>query len=271
MISVNKIDDLWEICLSNGKKFFSKILINATGPMIGSSLKDVFKKEASNTIRLIQGSHIIIDKLYDEDKAYILQQPDKRIVFIIPYLYFLIRKRFSKKLIFQTTILLFMGATQGFLGWWMVKSGLVDNPDVSHIRLATHLTTAFLTFSYTFWIALSLVFPKKKFSNKTLYKISFALIFIVLIQIIYGAFVAGLDAGKVYNTWPKMHDEWIAESVYAMTPFWNNFINGLAGVQFIHRTFAYLVFGLIVYLFIKSKKFDLNKICLLYTSDASDE
>ena len=93
-----------------------------------------------------------------------------------------------------------------------------------------------------------------------MYKISFALIFIVLIQIIYGAFVAGLDAGKVYNTWPKMHDEWIAESVYAMTPFWNNFINGLAGVQFIHRTFAYLVFGLIVYLFIKSKKFDLNKI-----------
>ena len=71
-----------------------------------------------------------------------------------------------------------MGATQGFLGWWMVKSGLVDNPDVSHIRLATHLTTAFLTFSYTFWIALSLVFPKKEFSNKTLYKISFVLIVI---------------------------------------------------------------------------------------------
>ena len=96
-----------------------------------------------------------------------------------------------------------------------------------------------MTFSYTFWIALSLVFPKKEFSNKTLYKISFALIFIVLIQIIYGAFVAGLDAGKVYNTWPKMHDQWIAESVYAMKPFWSNFINGLAGVQFIHRTFAY--------------------------------
>jgi cytochrome c oxidase assembly protein subunit 15 len=182
------------------------------------------------------------------------------LVFIIPYLYFLIKKRFTKKLIIQTTILLFMGATQGFLGWWMVKSGLVDNPDVSHVRLATHLTTAFLTFSYTFWIALSLVFPKKEFSNTTLYKISFILIFLVLIQIIYGAFVAGLDAGKIYNTWPKMHGDWIAESVYAMTPFWDNFINGLAGVQFIHRTFAYLVFGFIVYLFVKSKKFNLNKI-----------
>jgi len=86
VISVNKINDLWEICLSNGKKVFSKILVNATGPMIRSSLKDVFKSEVTNAIRLIQGSHIIIDKLYDEDKAYILQQPDKRIVFIIPYL-----------------------------------------------------------------------------------------------------------------------------------------------------------------------------------------
>jgi glycerol-3-phosphate dehydrogenase len=86
VISVSKIDDIWEINLSNGKTVFSKILVNATGPMIGSSLKDVFKSEVSNTIRLIQGSHIIIDKLYDEDKAYILQQPDKRIVFIIPYL-----------------------------------------------------------------------------------------------------------------------------------------------------------------------------------------
>ena len=110
------------------------------------------------------------------------------LVFIIPYLYFIIRKRFSKKLIFQTTILLFMGATQGFLGWWMVKSGLVDNPDVSHVRLATHLTTAFLTFSYTFWIALSLVFPKKEFSNKTLYKIYkfsgyIAAIFLILVAV----------------------------------------------------------------------------------------
>lgn len=183
------------------------------------------------------------------------------LVFIIPFIYFLIKRRLSKKLIFQSTILLCMGAAQGFIGWWMVKSGLVENPDVSHYRLATHLITAFLTFSYTFWVALSLIYPDKKHNNIILYKLSLSLMIIVIIQIIYGAFVAGLDAGKIYNSWPKMDDAWIAEAVYSTSPFWwDNFINQMAGVQFIHRTFAFLVLGLILYIFYKSRKFNLIKI-----------
>ena len=147
-----------------------------------------------------------------------------------------------------------MGASQGAIGWWMVKSGLVNNPDVSHFRLATHLITAFLTFSYTFWVALSLIYPNKSHQNKTLYKLSFILMIVVIIEIIYGAFVAGLDAGKVYNSWPKMNNDWIAESVYSMTPLWSNFVNGIAGVQFIHRTFAFVVLFLIIYIFYQSRK-----------------
>ena len=182
------------------------------------------------------------------------------LVFIIPYLYFIIRKRFTKKLLVQSTILLAMGSLQAFFGWWMVKSGLVDRPDVSHLRLATHLITAFLTFSYTFWVFLTLIMPEKAHSNKKLYKTSIILFFIVIVQIIYGAFVAGLDAGHIYNTWPKMYDKWIAESVYAMTPFWENFIYGMSGVQFIHRYLA-LVIGLIVaYMYIKSRKNELLNI-----------
>ena len=176
------------------------------------------------------------------------------LVFIIPFIYFLIKKRLSKKLTLQCIVLLFMGASQGAIGWWMVKSGLVNNPDVSHFRLATHLITAFLTFSYTFWVALSLIYPNKSHQNKTLYKLSFILMIVVIIQIIYGAFVAGLDAGKVYNSWPKMNNDWIAESVYSMTPLWNNFVNGIAGVQFIHRTFAFVVLFLIIYIFYQSRK-----------------
>lgn len=182
------------------------------------------------------------------------------LVFIIPFIYFLIKKRLSKKLTLQCIVLLFMGASQGAIGWWMVKSGLVNNPDVSHFRLATHLITAFLTFSYTFWVALSLIYPNKNRQNKTLHKLSFLLMIVVVIQIIYGAFVAGLDAGKVYNTWPKMNNDWIAESVYAMTPFWNNFVNGIAGVQFIHRTFAFVVLGLIIYIFYQSRKIQLIQL-----------
>lgn len=84
--AVKKLNDHWEISLSNGRRVLSKALVNATGPMIGSAFKDVFHREIKNSIRLIQGSHIVTNKLYEEDKAYILQQPDKRIVFIIPYL-----------------------------------------------------------------------------------------------------------------------------------------------------------------------------------------
>lgn len=182
------------------------------------------------------------------------------LVFIIPFLYFLIKKRLSKKLTLQCIVLLFMGVSQGAIGWWMVKSGLVNNPDVSHFRLATHLITAFLTFSYTFWVALSLIYPNKSHQNKTLYKLSFLLMIVVIIQIIYGAFVAGLDAGKVYNSWPKMNNDWIAESVYSMTPLWSNFVNGIAGVQFIHRTFAFVVLGLIIYIFYQSRKIQLIQI-----------
>jgi|TARA_B110000240_G_scaffold32767_1_gene35451 cytochrome c oxidase assembly protein subunit 15 len=181
------------------------------------------------------------------------------LVFIIPFIYFLIKKRLSKSLIIECCILLFMGGTQGAIGWWMVKSGLVNNPDVSHFRLAIHLITAFLTFSYTFWVALKLINPSKKSHNTSLYNSSLILMLVVVIQIIYGAFVAGLDAGKVYNSWPKMHDKWIAESVYAMEPFWSNFINGIAGVQFIHRTFAFVVLGLIIYIYYQSKKYTLLK------------
>ena len=181
------------------------------------------------------------------------------IVFIVPFIYFLIKKRLSKSLIIECSILLFMGGTQGAIGWWMVKSGLVNNPDVSHFRLATHLITAFLTFSYTFWVALKLIYPSKKSYNTSLYNSSIMLMLVVIIQIIYGAFVAGLDAGKVYNSWPKMDDKWIAESVYAMEPFWSNFINGIAGVQFVHRTFAFVVVGLIIYIYYQSKKYTLLK------------
>ena len=83
------------------------------------------------------------------------------IVFIIPFIYFILKKKLNNKLKIQTTILLIMGSMQGAIGWWMVKSGVVNRPDVSHFRLAVHLITAFLTCAYTLWIALPLIFKKK--------------------------------------------------------------------------------------------------------------
>ncbi len=179
-------------------------------------------------------------------------------VFFLPFIYFLVTKQLTKPTIKKSIILLFMGGFQGFLGWYMVSSGLVDNPDVSHYRLAAHLTTAFITFAYTFWVALDLMFPIRKVINdrfKNFIRIALA---ILVLQIIYGAFVAGLDAGFIHNHWPLMSNgKFIHETVYIeQTPLYKNFFEGKSGVQFVHRTLAYIVTFLIITIWYKSKKIE---------------
>ena len=178
------------------------------------------------------------------------------LVFVIPFVYFLLRKQLKKSTIKKCLILLFMGGFQGFLGWFMVKSGLVDKPDVSHYRLAMHLTTAFLTFAYTFWVALDLIFPSKKQINTRFRNLIRVGLVILVIQIIWGAFVAGLDAGWIHNHWPLMNDgELIHQSVTTeQEPLWRNFIEGKSGVQFIHRYLAYIVVGIIGFIWFKARK-----------------
>ena len=183
------------------------------------------------------------------------------LVFLIPFLYFLVTKQLTKPTIKKAILLLFMGAFQGFLGWYMVKSGLVDRPDVSHFRLAAHLTTAFITFAYTFWVALDLIFPKQKEINKKLRTIIRVGLGVLLLQIIYGAFVAGLDAGFIHNHWPMMSEgKFIHETVYIeQNPLYKNFIEGKSGVQFVHRMLAYVVVGFIIYIWYKAKQTNLTK------------
>ena len=178
------------------------------------------------------------------------------LVFIIPFLYFIITRQLDKSTIKKTIILLILGSFQGFLGWYMVKSGLVDRPDVSHYRLAAHLTTAFVTFAFTLWVALDLIFPIKQTINKTyrnLIRIGLAILFI---QIIYGAFVAGLDAGFIHNHWPMMSEgKFMHETVLTeKTPVYKNFIEGRSGVQFVHRILAFIVVISIAIIYIKGKK-----------------
>lgn len=183
------------------------------------------------------------------------------LVFLIPFVYFLIKKRLSGETLKKCVVLLGMGAFQGFLGWFMVRSGLIDNPDVSHFRLSLHLTFAFITFAYTLWVALDLIYPERKNAILSLQKIArFALIFLLL-QIIYGGFVAGLNAGLIHNHWPMMSDgQFIHESVVLEKDSWLlRLTEGKSGVQFVHRTLAYVVVGFILFLAFKSHKFDLNK------------
>ncbi len=182
------------------------------------------------------------------------------VVFFIPFLYFLIRKQLTKSTIKKSVILLCLGGFQGFLGWYMVKSGLVDNPDVSHYRLAAHLTTAFITFAYTFWVALDLMFPNKKQINIKFRNLIRWGLTILLIQIIYGAFVAGLDAGFIHNHWPMMSEgKFMHPTVYIeQSPVYKNFIEGKSGVQFVHRSLAYIVVLFVFLIWRKSKKLSLT-------------
>jgi heme a synthase len=182
------------------------------------------------------------------------------LVFIIPFFYFLIKKKLDQQTIQKCCVLLGMGALQGFFGWFMVKSGLVDNPDVSHFRLALHLTFAFITFAYTLWVALDLIYPETNTVIVPLRKIARIALIVLIIQIIYGGFVAGLNAGMIHNHWPLMSDgQFFHESIALEKESWLlRFTEGKSGVQFVHRTIAYVVVGLILYLFFQSKKFSLT-------------
>ena len=182
------------------------------------------------------------------------------VVFIIPFVYFLIKKQLDKETIKKCFILLGMGAFQGFLGWFMVASGLKDMPDVSHFRLAIHLTFAFITFAYTLWVALDLIYPERKLPVLELRKIARIALVILIIQIIYGGFVAGLNAGLIHNHWPLMSDgQFFHESIkLEQSNLLLSFTEGKSGVQFVHRTMAYVVVGLILFLHFKSRKFSLS-------------
>lgn len=197
------------------------------------------------------------------------------LVFLLPFLYFWLRGRISRQLLPRLLLIFGLGALQGFLGWYMVKSGLADKPFVSHYRLAIHLLTAFITFGYILWVALGEYYKgtKQAYAGEAkLYHLTVAYILLLGLQLVYGAFVAGLKAGFIFNTFPKMGEHWIAAPVTAMDPLYLNFLEGPAGVQFIHRCLAMGLLALSGYLWLRSRRAELNhqskagiRLLLLFT------
>lgn len=175
------------------------------------------------------------------------------IVYVVPLGYFLVKRKIPGAYLPGILFIGLLGGFQGFLGWYMVKSGLVDEPRVSHYRLAAHLCMALIIASALYWQILRLTSgPIRYFTpSPALRRLSWLALGALMIQIIFGAFVAGKDAGQLYNTWPKMGDAWIPASVYAASPWYLNFLENESGLQFIHRTWAWVVYGLIVFLSVK--------------------
>jgi len=176
------------------------------------------------------------------------------IVFLLPFLYFLWKKKLDKEWIRKCILLFALGGLQGFLGWYMVKSGLIERTSVSHYRLAIHLLAAFITFGFTYWFALQLVAERKDPGNKKTASLIKYLLAIVILQITYGAFTAGLHAGRIANTFPTMDGEWIPSGIHAMTPAYLNCFENLLTVQFIHRMIAYTIFIFVFTLWWKVRK-----------------
>ena len=178
------------------------------------------------------------------------------LVFIIPFIIFWIKKWFNPKQKKQLLILLGIGALQGFLGWFMVKSGLVDIPAVSHFRLAIHLVTAFGLMCYIYWLILNFTEVEKS-ANKTINKLSQSLIIALLVQIIYGAFVAGLKAGYLLPANGGIFKSVFGYSFRNSNDF--NLLNNGFDIQAFHRLFAWLVFAITLIIFNKTRKTALAK------------
>jgi cytochrome c oxidase assembly protein subunit 15 len=184
------------------------------------------------------------------------------LVFIIPFVIFIIKGMVKGKLLNQLFILLAVGAFQGFLGWYMVSSGLVNEPRVSHFRLAAHLSTAFFTISYSVWLAVGLMQENtwEATFNAVLPKMTWLGLIFLSIQIIFGAFVAGKDAGMIHNYWPNMNPgEFISSNIFDTKSIWLNLINNPSGIQFTHRYIAYLVVLIIGYLWYLSRETNTDK------------
>jgi len=184
------------------------------------------------------------------------------LAFFIPFLYFLARKAIDGPLGLKLTGIFLLGGLQGAMGWYMVKSGLVDNPHVSQYRLTAHLGLAFIIYAAMLRVALGLLFPigTSYYGNgrlRGLRSFAIAITTLIFIMILSGGFVAGIRAGLAYNTFPLMNGHLIPPELFMLEPWYRNFFDNMATVQFNHRMIAWTLAILIPVFWFKSRNLPL--------------
>ena len=169
------------------------------------------------------------------------------ITFLVPFIIFVIKGYIVRRDWPKYVLMFVLGGLQGLLGWYMVKSGLVDVPHVSQYRLTAHLLAAFLIFSYMFWVALSLLYPAAQDSGRhPWFGRTVGVLALVSVTVVSGGFVAGLKAGKIFNTFPLMGDGLVPPGLFAMQPAWRNLFDNAVTAQFDHRVLAIATLVIIV-------------------------
>ncbi len=163
-----------------------------------------------------------------------------------PLIFFWVTGRLENWIKPRLLVLFVLGGFQGFIGWWMVSSGLTERVDVSQYRLAAHLTLACILFAYTMWLARSLALHSDEPVNEAVSKFAPIVVFAIMLQIFLGALVAGLDAGLAFNDWPTLDGVIIPADLWIQEPAWLNIFENPKTVQFIHRMSAYALLILVL-------------------------
>jgi heme a synthase len=187
------------------------------------------------------------------------------LVFFVPFVYFLIRKQIDRPLGWKLTGIFVLGGLQGLMGWYMVMSGLVDDVRVSQYRLTAHLGLAFIIFAALFWVATGLLSTRTGENNeqvdnhspKNLYWFSIGLTFLIFVMVLSGGLVAGIRAGLAYNTFPLMNGHFIPPEIFLLEPWYRNFFENMATVQFDHRLIAWVLAILVPIFWFKAMKYQL--------------
>jgi heme a synthase len=183
------------------------------------------------------------------------------VTFLLPFVFFLLRGWVSRDMTPKMVLMFILGGLQGLMGWYMVKSGLVDRPDVSQYRLTAHFSLALIIIGYIEWVALGLLFPEKGQTGTTAVPKGFGVLVWVwaFVTAISGGFVAGLDAGFTYNTFPLMDGALFPPDLYQLSPVYLNLFEDITSVQFNHRVLAEGLFVLVAILWMKCRKAELNQ------------
>jgi cytochrome c oxidase assembly protein subunit 15 len=181
------------------------------------------------------------------------------LAYLVPYLYFLARRRIRGPLAWKLAGIFLLGALQGAMGWYMVQSGLVDDPRVSHFRLTAHLGLAFVIFAAMFWVALDLLGPRARDGRGSperqgLRRLSLALSALIFVMVLSGGLVAGIRAGYAYNTFPLMNGHFIPPEIFMIEPWYLNFFNNMATVQFDHRLIAWVLAFLVPWFWLRASR-----------------
>jgi heme a synthase len=173
------------------------------------------------------------------------------LVYLLPFLWFLARGMVDRPLAWKLWGIFALGALQGAMGWYMVMSGLVEDPRVSHFRLTAHLGLALVIFAAQLWVALQILRPGTAPGHNG--RFAAALAGIVFLMALSGGFVAGLRAGYAYNTFPLMNGHLIPPEILQLEPWWRNFFYNMATVQFVHRAFFWVLLVLVPLLWWKTR------------------